>query len=104
MLVHHAPFSAGLTWNLHAWQLSWNGNAVWDVNASASGALIDFQFPDVPDPRWLQFLFRATTPQTGSSVWESDSFARQIVDPTAAEIWTFGWTARILTQDPTPAG
>ena len=42
-------------WNLHAWQLAWDGNSVFDPVGVANAALVDFDFPAVPDVRWLTF-------------------------------------------------
>jgi 1,4-alpha-glucan branching enzyme len=104
MWVHHAPLDSSLLWHLHAWQLSWDGNGVWDPPGTSAGSIVNFQFPSVPDVRWLQFKFRSTSAKTGVSTWESDDVVRQIVDPNAAELWTFESSARILTHDPVPPG
>jgi 1,4-alpha-glucan branching enzyme len=104
LVVHHQPLDSGSVWNLHAWQLSWDGNDVWDAAGTASGSLVDFQFPDVPEPRKLNFMFRSLTVATGNTNWETNDFVRQIVDPTASDIWTFHATRRILYQNPNPSG
>jgi hypothetical protein len=83
MLVHHTALDTSLTWNLHAWQLLWDGNSVWDPTGTTNAGRVDFQFPNVPDPRWLQFMFRSTSGAAGQTVWESNDYVRQIVDPGA---------------------
>jgi 1,4-alpha-glucan branching enzyme len=104
MIVHHQPLLTGDVWNLHAWQLAWNGNSIWDQTGRDNAGLVDFQFPVVSDPRSLQFKYRATAVNTGISTWERDDFVRQVVQPTSAEIWTFVQSARIINQPPSPAG
>jgi 1,4-alpha-glucan branching enzyme len=104
MIVHHQPLVSGSVWNLHAWQLAWNGNSVWDPRGVGNAALVDFNFPAVPDPRTLQFKYRATSATSGISTWEPDDFVRQVVNITSADIWTFPQSARILSQFPSPPG
>ena len=102
LVVHYRPLNSGSLWNLRAWQLAWDGNDVWDPTGTVAGSLVDFQFPDVPDPRKLNFKFRSRA--TAAAAWEPDDFIRQIVDPAALEIWTFPVTRRILYRDPNPSG
>jgi hypothetical protein len=84
MIVHHQPPPTSDTiWNLHAWQLSWDGNAVWDPKGVVTGTAVDFQFPAVPDPRNLQFKYRATSASSGQSSWEPDDFIRRVVQSTS---------------------
>jgi 1,4-alpha-glucan branching enzyme len=99
IIVHHRPISPELPCNLYAWQLAWNGNALWDSpsQAQASGVL-DFAFPNVSDPRLIPFKFHSVND------WEPDDFIRQVVQINTPEIWTFGLTARILQQNPNPPG
>jgi 1,4-alpha-glucan branching enzyme len=104
LVVHYQPLGPGLLWNLHAWQLAWNGNAVWDPAGTVAGIVVDFPFPDVPDPRKLNFKFRSLAVASGATTWEPDDFIRQIVDPAAIDIWTFPATRRILYREPNPAG
>ena len=104
LVVHYQPLKSGSLWKLHAWQLAWDGNGVWDPAGTADGNLVDFQFPDVPDPRKLNFKFRSVEITTGATTWEQDDFIRQIVNPAATEIWTFPATPRILYRDPNPPG
>jgi 1,4-alpha-glucan branching enzyme len=103
MIVHHQPETGDFVWNLHAWQLSWDGNAVWDPKGAVNETVVDFQFPAVPDPRSLQFKYRATS-ASGISTWEPDDFIRQVVQTAATEIWTFAQSARILDRQPNPPG
>src|SRR5580704_4244332 len=103
-VVHYQPLNSGSLWNLHAWQLAWDGNDVWDSAGTVAGSLVNFQFPDVPNPRKLNFKFRSLVIATGGTAWEPDDFIRQIVDPEAVEIWTFPATPRILYRDPNPPG
>src|SRR5258707_4317716 len=104
LVVPYRPLNSGSLWNLRAWQLAWDGNDVWDPTGRVAGSLVDFQFPDVPDPRKLNFKFRSLATATGATAWEPDDFIRQIVDPAALEIWTFPATRRILYRDPNPPG
>jgi hypothetical protein len=64
MLLHHAPLDPSLLWNLHAWQLSWDGNSVWDPSGTRAGSVVNIPFPSVADARWLQFKFRSTSAVT----------------------------------------
>jgi hypothetical protein len=75
--VHHQPLDPALSWTLRAWQLAWDGNSVWDVDGVKSGKLLEFQFPDVADPRKVNFKYRSTS--SGQTTWEPDDFVRQIV-------------------------
>jgi 1,4-alpha-glucan branching enzyme len=104
MIVHHQPLPTGDVWNLHAWQLAWDGNSIWDPTGRDIAGLVDFQFPVVSDLRSLEFKYRSTAATTGISTWEPDDFVRQVVQPTSAEIWTFVQSARIINQLPSPAG
>src|SRR5262249_38069578 len=102
--VHHQPLDTGLAWTLRAWQLAWNGNTVWDANGISKGELVDFQFPDVSDPRQLSFKYRSTSASSSQTTWEPDDFVRQVVQAMTAEIWTFAYSPRILYEDPAPPG
>ena len=102
-IVHHQPVTGGLSWKMHAWGAAWNGNSVWDMNGTPNGATLDFQLPDVPDPRKLQFQYNSTNPM-GQMLWEPNSFIRQVFLKVPREIWTFESSARILYQNPFPAG
>lgn len=104
IIVHHSALDTGLSWNLHAWQLAWDGNSVWDPHGTLNSGVIDFEFPDVSDPRELKFKYRSTSLSSGQSTWEPNDFIRQIVQRTPTEIWTFASSGRILYQNPFPAG
>ena len=104
IVVHHQPIASGGTWNLHAWQLSWDGNAVWDPTGKPNGPLVDFAFPDVPDARLLQFKYRSTSGSPANSTWEPDELVRQVARPSPTAIWTFEQSRRVLYTDPAPAG
>jgi len=69
-----------------------------------SGAGLDFQLPDAPDPRKLQFKFHSTSPATGLDNWEPDDFIRRLFRTSPTEVWTFESSPRILYQNPLPAG
>ena len=99
MHVHHTPIDPTLTWNLHAWQLSWDGNQAWDPLCVRAGALVNVDFPAVSDPRLLQFKFRSLNPAS-ITTWEPDTLVRQIVDPAAGDVWTFEQSPRIMVRDP----
>lgn len=101
ILVHHEPALSATQWNMHVWQTAWDGNNEWDRPGTANGAVIDFQFPDVADPRPLQFLFEATAPAT---VWEPSDFIRRLSQIAPVEVWTFDSSTRVLYQNPYPAG
>ena len=102
--VHHQPANAALSWNLHAWESAWDGSSIWDVDGTASGATFDFQLPDIPDLRIIQLKYNSVDPQTNATVWEPDSFIRRFILPAPAEAWTFENSARIIYQNPLPAG
>ncbi|WP_227254579.1 alpha-amylase family glycosyl hydrolase [Frigoriglobus tundricola] len=104
LIVHYQPLEPGSLWYLHAWQLAWDGNKVWDPVGTVAGGRVDFPFPDVPDPRQLNFKFRSLAVSASATTWEPDDFVRQLVDPAATEIWTFPATRRILYREPNPAG
>ena len=101
--VHHQPVTAGLSWKMHVWQLAWNGNLIWDEPGTSSGTTLDFQLPDVPDPRTLQFQYNSTG-ASGQTTWEPGTFIRQVFPLAPSEIWTFESSARILYSNPFPAG
>lgn len=103
-IIHHQPPKGDISWSMHVWQAAWNGNQVWDVKGTLNGAKIDFQLPDVPDPRTLQFKFYSTNLATGITVWEPDEFIRRICQTMPNEIWTFDSSARVLYQNPFPPG
>ena len=103
-IVHHQPVAIDLSWTMHVWQAAWNGNQIWDPRGKQSGATVDFQLPDVPDIRKLQFQYNSTNPATGQRVWEPRSFIRQVFLQAPGEIWTFEFSARILYQNPFPPG
>lgn len=99
LVIHHQPIQPALSWNLHAWQLSWDGAAKWDPpGTGAASGLVDFPFPDVPDRRKVAFKFRYRTLDT--TVWETDDFVRQLWDPTRDEVWTFEQSPRVLFKAP----
>jgi 1,4-alpha-glucan branching enzyme len=64
-----------------------------------AGNLMNVDFPDVSDPRLLQFKYRSLS-LASVTTWEPDTLVRQIVNPTAADVWTFEQSPRIMTQDP----
>jgi 1,4-alpha-glucan branching enzyme len=103
-IVHHQPVTSGLSWIMHVWQSAWNGNSIWDMRGTLNGATVDFQLPDVPDPRTLQFQYNSTNPATGQLSWESNNFIRQVFLKAPVEIWTFDFSVRILYQNPFPPG
>lgn len=103
MIVHHQPLGSGFVWNLHAWQLAWDGNSVWDPRGNLNAGFVDVTFPDVSDPRSVQFKYRATS-ASGVSTWEPDDFIRQVVDITVTDVWTFAQSPRIVIEPPSPPG
>ena len=102
-MVHHQPILGGLSWKMRVWKLAWNGNLIWDMKGTGSGATVDFQLPDVPDLRQFEFQYNSTD-ATGQTTWEPASFIRQVYLTTAVEIWTFEASGRIFYSDPFPAG
>ena len=66
--------------------------------------MVDFQLPDVPDPRKLQFKYNSVSPANNATTWEADSFIRRIFMTAPTEIWTFEYSARIAYQNPFPPG
>jgi 1,4-alpha-glucan branching enzyme len=103
VIVHHKPANSAALWKMHVWQSAWDGNNVWDVTGT-SGEVVDFPLPDAPDPRKLQFKFHCTFPATGLDSWEPDDFVRRLFLVSPAEVWTFESSARVLYQNPFPAG
>jgi 1,4-alpha-glucan branching enzyme len=101
--VHHQSATGGLSWKMHVWETAWNGNSIWDMKGTPGNATVDFQLPDVPDPRTLRFQYNSTNP-AGQTSWESNSFVRQVFLTAPNEIWTFEFSGRILYQNPFPAG
>ena len=104
IIVHHKPANNAVVWNMRVWQAAWDGNSVWDAKGTSSGDVVDFQLPDAPDPRKLQFKFHSTSPATGQDTWEADDFTRRLFLTSPTEVWTFGSSPRILYQNPFPAG
>ncbi|HSZ64002.1 MAG TPA: alpha-amylase family glycosyl hydrolase [Terriglobales bacterium] len=101
--VHHQPANTTLLWSIHVWQSAWDGNNVWDSKGTPTATGVDFQLPDAPDPRKLQFKFHCTAPATGLDTWEPDDFIRRLFRISPVEVWTFESSPRILYQNPTPA-
>jgi 1,4-alpha-glucan branching enzyme len=89
---------------MHVWQAAWDGNNVWDSKATPNEGLVDFQLPDAPDPRKLQFKFHSTDPATGQDTWEADDFTHRLFLVSPTEVWTFASSPRVLYQNPFPAG
>ena len=104
IIVHHQPANTALLWNIHVWEAAWDGNNVWDTQGTPTGDGVDFQLPEVRDPRKLQFKYHFTSALTGENGWETDDFARRLSRMSPAEIWTFEASARILYQNPYPVG
>jgi 1,4-alpha-glucan branching enzyme len=104
IMVHYKPTNSALLWRVHAWQAAWDGNCVWDTKGTPKSDLMDFQLPDAPDPRELQFKFYSTNSSTGQDTWEPDDFIRRpfLVSPT--DVWTFDSSPRVLYRSPFPAG
>jgi 1,4-alpha-glucan branching enzyme len=102
--VHHQPIGSGLSWKMHVWESAWNGSSIWDMKGTINGATLDFQFPDVPDARYLQFQYNSADPSTGQMTWEASSFIRQVFLKAPTEIWTYEFSGRVLYQNPFPAG
>ena len=103
IIVHHQPINPNLSWRMHVWQAAWDGNIVLDSAGTPAGNTIDFQLPDVPDPRKLQFKFHATD-SSGQDIWEDDSFVRRLFLISPPEVWTFEQSPRTLYADPIPPG
>src|SRR5882724_7147120 len=102
--VHHQPIAGGLSWNLHVWTTAWTGTSAWDMDGTPNGAMLDFQLPDVPDVRKLQFKYNSVSPTNNTTTWEADSFVRRIFMTAPVEIWTFELSGRIAYQNPFPPG
>lgn len=102
--VHHQPADTTLLWSIHVWQSAWDGNNVWDTKGTPTATGVDFQLPDAPDPRKLQFKFHSTAPATSLDAWEPDDFIRRLFRISPTEVWTFESSPRVLYQNPAPAG
>src|ERR1039457_2808939 len=96
IMVHHQPANPAALWGMHVWQAAWDGNNVWDIKGIPNGVVLDFELPDTPDPRKLQFKFHSTDPATGLDTWEADSFIRRLFLTSPAEVWTFESSPRVL--------
>ncbi len=101
--VHHKPAASGLTWDMHVWKSAWDGNLQWDPHGTPTPDGVDFQLPDVANPRKLQFKYRSTDAD-GITAWEPDDFARHIFLAAPAELWTFAFSGRVLYRNPFSAG
>jgi len=88
---------------MHVWEAAWDGNNVWDTKGTPTGDGVNFQLPDAPDPRKLQFKYHSADPVTGQS-WEADDFTRRLFLKSPSEVWTFESSPRVLYQNPFPAG
>ena len=97
IIVHHRPANNSVSWNIHIWQAAWDGNMVLDRKGTTNGNVVDFELPDSPDPRKLQFKFYNT-------VWEPDDYIRRLLLISPTEVWTFDSSPRVLYQNPLPAG
>lgn len=102
IVVHHTPANSAATWSMYVWQSSWDGNKTQDGPGTPVGATVDFELPDVPDPRKLQFKFHWTMPATQLNGWEPDDFIRRIYLVAPNEAWTFEASPRVLYQNPYP--
>ncbi|MGO9268217.1 MAG: alpha-amylase family glycosyl hydrolase [Candidatus Binataceae bacterium] len=103
IIVHHKPANNAVSWNMHVWEAAWDGNNVWDTKGTPTGDGVNFQLPDAPDPRKLQFKYHSADPVTGQS-WEADDFTRRPFLKSPSEVWTFDSSPRVLYQNPFPAG
>ncbi len=103
IIVHHKPADNAVLWNMRVWEAAWDGNNVWDTKGISTGDLVDFQLPDVQDPRKLQFKYHTTSPSTGQNNWEADDFTRRLFLTAPTEVWTFESSPRILYQKPASA-
>ena len=101
IIVHHSPSNAAVTYKLHVWNAS---STAWDPAGTVSGNFVDFELPEVDDPRTLQFQFHTVDPTTALDVWEANDFQRHIRLTGITEIWTFDFSARVLYENPWPAG
>ncbi len=88
--------------NLHVWESAWDGNIVWDRPGTLGGATIDFQLPDLTDPRALQF--KANSTLSKATVLESDNLIRRLSLIAPSEVWTFDASPQVLYQNPYPSG
>lgn len=104
IIVHHKPVNLAVSWNMRVWQTAWDGNNVWDTRGITSGDVVEFQLPETPDARKLQFKFHSTAPDTGLQSWEPDDATRRLFLAAAPEIWSFEASPRVLYQNPFPAG
>ena len=103
IIVHHCPTNNSVPCNIHIWQAAWDGNIVLDRKGTAQGNVVDFELPDSPDPRKLQFKFYYTS-SASDQTWEPDDYIRRLFLISPAEVWTFDSSPRILYRDPFPAG
>jgi hypothetical protein len=104
IIVHHRPANNAVVWNMHVWEVVWDGDNVCDEKGTSNGDAVDFQLPDAQDPRKLQFKYRSASPVTGQTSWEPDDFTRRLFSKSTAEIWTFEASRRVLYENPNPTG
>jgi hypothetical protein len=102
--LHHTPVNKTLLWSLHVWQAAWDGNIVRDTAGNPNANTVDFELPDAADPRKLELKFRSTVPGSGDDTWEAEDFVRRLFQQSPPDVWTFESSARILYQNPFPAG
>ena len=97
IVVHHQPANNSVSWNIHVWQAAWDGNLKLDQKGTTNGNVVDFELPDSPDPRKLQFKFYDTS-------WEPDDYIRRLFLISPTEVWTFDSSPRVIYQNPLPSG
>jgi hypothetical protein len=102
IVVHHTPANGGATWSMYVSQPAWDGNKTQDGPGTPIGATVDFELPDVPDPRKLQFKFHWTMPITQLNGWEPDDFIRRVYLVAPPEVWTFEASPRVIYENPCP--
>lgn len=102
--VHHRPLDVALSWNLHAWRVSWDRTESWDADGMPYGRLADFDLPEPVDLRKIQFKYYSVDPENNATVWEADAFVRRFLQAEAGEAWTFEFSPRIVYEEPNPPG
>jgi 1,4-alpha-glucan branching enzyme len=98
-IVHYQVADGGKTWTLHAW----SDEGAWDRPGQVVGNYIDFELPvEIGDLRKVHFKLRSADDK--GTYWEDDRFIRNIRLASAAEIWCFPDSPRLIYEQPSPPG
>ncbi len=97
--VHHSPIDLKSAWSLY----SWDASGYRDARGFAAAPYLNYELPSIEDARTLQFKYHTLDANNGP-VWEPDAYNRRSRVAQPAQMWTFEQSARVLYEDPFPAG